>query len=101
MYGLLYTDIKKPLVLNMKDTLACTLEARGDSMLLQEPFTVVGLRVEWSSRAIGDIAKHSNLEQIYYADMHTFSILGGLYQQREAIVYGISNQKQIEAVKEQ
>lgn len=85
----------------MKDTLASPYEARGESTLLQEPITVVGLRVEWSSRAIGDIAKKSNIKEIYYADLHTFSVLGGLYQRKEAIIYGVKSPEEITIVEEE
>jgi len=42
----------------------------------------------WSSRAIGDAAKQRGLTEFYYADLHTFSILRGLWEEKTVEVYG-------------
>ena len=48
----------------------------------------LGLSAEWNSRAIGDAARRAGLTQIYFADMHTFSILGGIWKKQTVQVWG-------------
>ena len=56
--------------------------------MLSEPFTAPGLRIEWATLGIGDVGKKANMDPIYYADLHTFSILGNIFRLRKIRVYG-------------
>jgi hypothetical protein len=58
------------------------------SKQFKEPVSGLGISTEWNSRAIGDAAKRSGLTQINFADMHTFSIFGGIWKQQTVHVWG-------------
>ncbi len=90
-YGFIYTDISEPLVRNM-DATPNPKNAKTVSLgqlKLEEPFTPVGLRVEVNSNAIGEAARQHGIEDIYYADLRTISILGGIFQMRSVYVTGL------------
>ena len=86
-YGLLYSDTVIPVDQNMTQTLLGPKVGVGETKQLQDPF-VTGVKVEWGSRGIGDAAKKTGLEEIEFADMHTISVLGGLYKSSTIVVYG-------------
>lgn len=88
VYGLLYTSIDEPLVTNMNSTPRGVQAVNGDTHMVSIPLTVPGLSAEWDSRAIGDAAKNAGLSEVYYADLHTFSVLGGVWQEQTVQVYG-------------
>ena len=88
MLGLLYTNTTVPLVTNMDNTPIGTKSATIDSKQIKEPISGLSLSAEWSSRAIGDAARRAGLTQINFADMHTFSILGGIWKKQTIQVWG-------------
>ena len=81
--GLIYTDIVRPLDLDMHET--PDKRARGRSGTKAITFYVT---VMWDSAAIADAARQRGLTKIYFADMRTVSVWFGTWQQRTAIVYG-------------
>lgn len=59
-----------------------------NSKRLQEPLTGFDLSAEWDSRAIGDAARSEGMKTIYFVDLQTISILGGLWKQQAVRVWG-------------
>ncbi len=55
---------------------------------LKEPLTQLRLSAEWNTRALGDAATEANLNEIYYADSRRFSLLLGIWEQKESVVWG-------------
>ena len=88
MQGLIYTNSTVPLVVNMNHTPVGNKFATASSKQLKEPVSGLGVSAEWNSRAIGDAAKRSGLTQINFADMHTLSILGGIWKKQTVKVWG-------------
>jgi hypothetical protein len=88
MQGFIYTNATVPLVINMNNTPVGNKSAEISSKQLKEPLSGVGLSAEWNSRAIGDAAKRSGLTQINFADIHTFSIFGGIWKKQTVQVWG-------------
>lgn len=86
--GFLYTNVTFPLTTDMTRTPVGSTVASVSSKLLQEPFTGLDLSVEWDSRALGDAARKADFETIYFADIHTISILGGLWERKAVLVWG-------------
>ena len=86
--GLIYTDQTSPLVTNMLNTPTGDTLAELDVRQLREPITALNLSAQWNSRASGEAAKHEGLTEIYYADLNTFSLLGGLWKQDTVRVWG-------------
>jgi hypothetical protein len=82
--GLIYTDIVRPLDLDLHET--PDKRARGRSGT--KAITLYNISVIWDSAAIADAARQRGLTKIYYADMRTVSVWFGIWQQRTAIVYG-------------
>jgi len=58
------------------------------SKQFKEPVSGLGLSAEWNSRAIGDAAKRFGLTKINFADMHTFSLFGGIWKKQTVHVWG-------------
>ncbi len=88
VYGLLYTSKTEPLVTNMRSTPVGQSEGSSGTKMVSLPVTTANLSAEWSSRAIGDAANKAGLTEIYYADLYTFSVLAGIWQERTIKVYG-------------
>lgn len=87
--GFIYTNVTMPLTIDMHDTpVGLKPPASVNSKKLQEPLTGVGLSVEWDSRALADAARKAGFETFYFADIHTISILGGLWEQKEVLLRG-------------
>ncbi|MCP4114610.1 MAG: hypothetical protein GY737_04270 [Desulfobacteraceae bacterium] len=81
--GILYTHITKPLDTNMSQTPSGVNSAEGDIKHL----TIYNISVLWDSNAIGDIAKNSGLETVYYADLEELNVLG-VWKQYTIHIYG-------------
>jgi len=79
----------------MNNTPVGTKSAAISSRQLKEPISGLGISAEWNSRAIGDAAKHSGLTQINFADMHTFSIFGGIWKKQTVRVWGEQRNRDI------
>ena len=62
--------------------------SQAGTRLLSIPVSAAQLSVGWDSRAIGDAARKAGMTEIYYADVHTRSILLGIWQQETVEVYG-------------
>ena len=88
MKGFIYTNSTVPLVINMNNTSVGNTSAVISSKQFREPVSGLGISAEWNSRAIGDAAKHSDLTQINFADIHTFSIFGGIWKKQTVQVWG-------------
>ncbi len=84
--GIIYTSTTKPYVLNMQQTPVSEKNSRLSSKVISIPTTQ--LSAGWDNRAIGEIAKNAGITEIYYADVHTFSVLAGLWSEQQIIVYG-------------
>ena len=72
----------------MRNTKLGSKVAKGSSYRAKIPTTRIDLTAEWSSRAIGDIAKKNNIETIYFCDQKIVSVLGGIFRKEQVIVYG-------------
>jgi hypothetical protein len=86
--GFIYTNVTVPLTTDMDKAPRGTRLASLDTKQLKEPITRFNLSAEWASRAIGDAAKQAGLATIFYADMKTISILGGVWRQQIVRVWG-------------
>ena len=62
--------------------------AKGASYRAKIPTSNFDLTAEWSSRAIGDVAKRNGIETIYFCDLKLVSVLGGIFRKEQIIVYG-------------
>lgn len=86
--GLLYTNMTVPLTTNMDKTPRGVKLATINTKHLKAPAGMADISVEWNSRAIGDAAKRAGLNRVYYADMNTVSVLGGIWQRKTIRVWG-------------
>ena len=87
-YGLLYEDITEPLTIHMEKTAIMPYSAQGRTILVKEPVTQAGVRAEWSSYGIGDVARNAGFCTADYADLRTQTILGGVWKSTKVIVHG-------------
>ena len=86
--GFIYTDITEPECVDMRSTPIGEKTSKGGLYKIELPFTKVNLTAEWNTRGLGDVAKKGGISTIYYCDLRTLSILGGIYRKQETIVYG-------------
>jgi hypothetical protein len=86
--GLLFTDVTKPLVVNMDSTLMNGGRGAADTKHIEIPVSGIRISAEWDSRAIGDAAKKAGLKTVHFADLRTLSVLGGLWEQQTIQVWG-------------
>ncbi len=85
--GLVYTHVTTPLDLDFNNTPVVRAGAEGDVKTLR--FRV---RFDWGSRGIGEIAKEYGFEEVYYADLETFSVLR-VWTRQVVHVYGIQSDR--------
>jgi TRL (tRNA-associated locus)-like protein len=84
--GFLYTHKIEPLTHHYYpiQTGQTNRESSGHSNMLSfETVTLV-----WGDNAIGEIAKKSGIQTVYYADLETQSILFGLWTRNKIHIYG-------------
>lgn len=86
--GIIYTSVREPLVRNMRATPRGVSKGEASTKLVTLPTSPVNLSAGWSTRSIGDAAQAAHLSEIYYADIHTISILLGLWEKKTVEVYG-------------
>jgi len=86
--GLLYTHTFQPLTLDMHRTPVAQAEKEGNIKMISFPrFGGEYRLVAWDSAAIGDVAKKQGMQEVYYADVETFSILS-IWNEYTIHVYG-------------
>lgn len=83
--GFIYTHTLEPLTLDMKQTPMAETEKTGAIKHLS--LRKSSISVEWSSNAIGDIARKHGLQKVFFADIETLAVLG-VWRQRTVHVYG-------------
>jgi hypothetical protein len=86
--GFVYTNVIRPLSTDMDQTPLGGKTFAINSKRIQEPLTGFDLSAEWDSRAIGDAARNGGLTTVYFADLQTISVLGGLWKQQIIRVRG-------------
>jgi hypothetical protein len=86
--GLLYTNVTRPLTDNMDGNQICDDVCGSATHEFRYPFATLGPRIQWANHAIGDAAKRHGLERVNYADIHTTSIILGLWKRVTVQVYG-------------
>lgn len=86
--GLIYTNIRLPLTRNLQDTpIPKSNPTIGRVLEIKEPFSGFGIYARVDSNAIGDIARKSGMQRLYFADRQIFSILG-IWSTNKTILYG-------------
>lgn len=96
--GRIYTHTWEPLTTNFDKTPVYQSNGSGESDVrhLSIPTGYYSLDIVWHSNAIGDIAKRDGIEEICYADLESFSVLG-IWNQYTVHVYGKAKPKPPEA----
>lgn len=88
VYGALYSSTTEPLDSNLSGDLRGFSCGESGTKELSLPVTSANVSVAWNSCALADAALQANLKQIDYADIHTLSVLFGIWRQRTVQVYG-------------
>ncbi len=90
MVGRIYQHTHEPLDTNFSSTPVFTGKDQIGSAAVTHvhvPMTSVQVDLLWNSNAIGDVMKRNGLEEVYYADLETFSILG-IWNEYTVYAYG-------------
>lgn len=86
--GLLYTHTVQPLTLDLHGTPVTQTEKQGSIKMISFPRYGGEYRIAaWDSAAIGDVAKKQGMQEVYFADVETFSILH-IWNEYTIHVYG-------------
>lgn len=88
--GHIYQHTHEPLDLNLAQTpVFAAPDQRGESSVkhIHVPLTSLEIDLLWNSNAIGDVMKRNGLEEVHYADLETFSILG-IWNEYTVYAYG-------------
>lgn len=86
--GCVYVHTVEPLTLNMTRTPMTSVEKEGSLKLITfPPLSGANRVVAWDSAAIGDIAKKQGMQEVYFADLETLSILR-VWNQYTVRIYG-------------
>ncbi|MBL8766861.1 MAG: hypothetical protein JNL94_05840 [Planctomycetes bacterium] len=86
--GWIYTEKTEPFVIDMNVTKVGSKMAELSSKEIHEPVTAAGIGIEWKSRAIGEAAKKHGITDVYFADIQTTSVFGGVFRMQTIQVYG-------------
>ncbi len=87
LHGRLFTYTREPFTPDLHDTPVPSSTGTGHVIRIKEPFSGYGISAEFSSNAIGDIARRNGMETVYFADMEEFNILG-IVRNRSLHLYG-------------
>lgn len=79
--GCVYIDVKSPLDTDVSNTVLGSKEGRAKTQ------SVMWL-VSWGDAGTAAAAKNGGIETITHLDVRYYSILFGLYAERETIAYG-------------
>lgn len=83
----IFTNKKYPYSKDLDNTPVVESEQDGKIIRITEPFSGYGLYSEIMSNAIGDIAEKNGIQEVYFADMEEFSILG-IFKHNKLYIYG-------------
>ncbi len=86
--GVLYTHTVRPISADFDRTAVGSKRAYLDEHRVSEPFSGVGLSVEWTAERIRTAAEAAGMKTITFTEEETLSFLLGLYQRRRLIIYG-------------
>ena len=86
--GLLYTDYIEPLCQNIRGKELGEKIVAGSTKGIEIPLTRLNLSTEWSSRAIGDVAKKHGIETVNGCDIRREYYVLGIWRREELLVYG-------------
>ncbi|MDD2597815.1 MAG: TRL domain-containing protein [Kiritimatiellae bacterium] len=88
--GIIYTRVTQPHSLPSYHH-ACPLATKRcyvSLTQLKEPVTRMNLSVMWSNSEVRKAARAAGIQEIYYTDIETLSILMGTYKRNRIIFYG-------------
>jgi hypothetical protein len=86
--GLVYTDIRLPLTMDLHDApLPTGNPPTGRVLEVKEPISGFGIYARVDANAIGEIARKNGMRTLYFADRQIFSILG-IWSTNKTILYG-------------
>ena len=88
LVGLVYTNVKLPLTLDLNGTPVPEHPPDSGRVLeIKEPFSGLGMYARVNSNALGDIARQNGVDPLYFADQEVFSILG-IWKTQRVFLYG-------------
>jgi hypothetical protein len=73
--GLLYTDVRAPLMVDFNQTPACTEQGSASSLCFQD-WLLTGIAVAWDDCSVEAAARAGGLREVAYADYELHTVLG-------------------------
>jgi hypothetical protein len=86
--GLLYTDTVQPFCTDLRGTTLGSKATSSATKAVEVPLSPVDLSAEWSTRAIGDIAKNNGINVVHSCDLRRESYVLGIWRRDEILIYG-------------
>ena len=85
--GYIFENYHQPFTVNLDKTPVAWKAGSGKIVEVQEPFSGYGMSAEFSSNAVGDIARHYGIKRVFWADMEYFNVLG-IWKEQRLTIYG-------------
>lgn len=86
--GLIYSNTTVPYSTKFSETPVGTRRCVIRSHQIKEPVTGRSIYAEWSTDLILREARKAGIQEIYFMDKRTLSILLGIYRREALLVYG-------------
>lgn len=86
--GRLITSITEPFNTDFNSTPVGSKQCIIKNFKIQEPITGYNMYAEWSRNELRNAAMQAGITNICHIDIHTFSLLSGVYRKRNLIIYG-------------
>ena len=86
--GKIYSDTTVPYSKVFRETPVGTKRCVLNDYQIKEPVSGLSLYTEWTADLVKNEAKKAGINDIYYIDQRTFSILFGIYKHKYLIIYG-------------
>ncbi|MFA5206836.1 MAG: TRL domain-containing protein [Lentisphaeria bacterium] len=85
--GVVFTQVKAPLMINQKHTPVATASGSVESSCIRIPNPWVPLSVAWDDCSVENAAKAGGITNVHYADYEFLSVLG-IYNRMTVTAYG-------------
>lgn len=86
--GYIWTDVTRPMMHDFNNTPVGTKQCTVRDHKLEEPLTGYDFYAHWSTQHLKEEAMKAGITNMYYIDVRTFKVLGGIYRRKDLIIHG-------------
>jgi hypothetical protein len=86
--GMLYTRVVSPYSTDFHATPAGSKTCRVHEHIFKDPVGGTHVSVDYTLRVVQESARDAGITNLYYGDLETLSVLGGMYERKTLILSG-------------